>query len=85
MAKAEQGDNPSAKKIREGVYEFTLLDSAHYTISAWEDLDPQRVSQRHGDSSCTIPARIESDTHTVDDAETDGDDITLTFVSPPCN
>jgi hypothetical protein len=85
MAKAEQGDNPSAKKIREGVYEFTLLASTRYTFSAWEDLNPQRRGQRHGDDSCTIPARIESDALTVDGASSDTDDITLTFVNPACN
>ncbi len=84
LAKAEQGDNPAAKKIEDGVYEFALLDSTRYTISAWEDLDPQRLSRRHADDACTIPARILSDVRTVDGADADTSDITLTFVNPPC-
>ena len=85
MAKADQGDNPAARDLGNSEYEFTLLESTHYTISAWEDLDPQRLSQRHGQTSCTIPARIASDTRTVDGADADTSEITLTFVSPPCN
>ncbi|MGC2806497.1 MAG: hypothetical protein WA211_10220, partial [Candidatus Acidiferrales bacterium] len=85
MAKAEKGDNPAAKKIAEGIYEFRLLDSTSYIISAWEDLDPERLSQRHGDTSCTIPARIVSDTRTVDGADSDTTEITLTFASLPCH
>jgi hypothetical protein len=95
-AQADKGDNPAAHKIGEALYEFTLLQSARYTFSAWEDLDPQRLSQRHGDATCTIPARIESDTRKVDAADAPSDDatdnsggapsvITLTFNSPPCN
>ena len=85
MAKAEQGDNPAAKNLGDGLYEFTLLASTRYTFSAWEDLDPQRASRRHGDASCTIPARIVSDTNTVEGADGDAAEITLTFVNPPCN
>ena len=93
---ADKGDNPAARKIGESLYEFTLLQSARYTFSAWEDLDPQRLSQRHGDTTCTIPARIESDTRNIDAADAPSDNatgnssgapsvITLTFNSPPCN
>ncbi len=85
MAKAEQGDNPAARNLGNSEYEFTLLESTRYTISAWEDLDPQRLSHRHGETSCTIPARIVSDTNAVDGADADTGEITLTFVSPPCN
>jgi hypothetical protein len=65
-AKAEQGGNPAAQRIGEGLYQFTLLQSARYTFSAWEDLDPQHATQRHGAATCTLPARIDSDTATVD-------------------
>ena len=93
---ADKGDNPAAHKIGESLYEFTLLQSARYTFSAWEDLDPQRLSQRHGDTTCTVPARIESDTRNIDAADAPSDNatgnsggapsvITLTFNSPPCN
>jgi hypothetical protein len=84
-AQAEQGGNPAARKIGEGLYEFTLLQSARYTFSAWQDLDPQHASQRHGDTSCAIPARIDSDAVTVDGADEDAKTITLTFVPPSCD
>jgi hypothetical protein len=64
-AHAEKGDNPAAHKISDALYEFTLLQSASYTFSAWEDLDPQRLNQRHGQTTCTIPARIDSDIQKV--------------------
>ncbi len=39
MAKADDGTaNPAAAKIADGLFEFTLLQSARYTVSAWEDL-----------------------------------------------
>ncbi|HEY4951031.1 MAG TPA: hypothetical protein VIH88_11900 [Candidatus Acidoferrales bacterium] len=65
-AHAEKGENPAARKIGEGLYEFTLLQSTIYTFSAWEDLDPQRLSQRHGNTACTIPARINSNLQKID-------------------
>jgi len=40
MARAERGDNPSAIKVADGVFEFTLVQGVHYTISAFEDLEP---------------------------------------------
>ena len=84
-AEAQEGGNPAAKKLADGAYEFTLLESAHYTFSAWEDLDPQHATQRHGNTTCTIPARIDSDTVSVDGADQDAKSITLTFVTPPCD
>ncbi len=84
MAKASEGENPAAQKIGEGIYEFTLLQSAHYTISAWEDLDPQRLSQRRGKETCTIPARIDADSVTIDGADSEANEITLTFPSAAC-
>jgi hypothetical protein len=42
MAKADKGENPAARLVGDGVYEFTLLQSAHYTLSAWEQLLPPR-------------------------------------------
>jgi hypothetical protein len=85
MAKADQGENPAARKTGDAIYEFSLLQSGRYTFSAWDDLDPQRLSQRHGDANCTIPARIESDVRTLDGADAGTSDITLTFIRPPCN
>ncbi|MFZ3217098.1 MAG: hypothetical protein WA192_13665 [Candidatus Acidiferrales bacterium] len=84
-AQAEKGDNPAARKLGEGFYEFTLLQSTRYTFSAWEDLDPQRLNQRHGKITCTVPARIQSDVRTVDGADDSAGEITLNFTAPPCN
>ncbi len=84
MAKADQGENPAAQRIAEGVYDFTLLQSTHYTISAWEDLDPQHFSQRRGKESCSIPARIDAEPVTIDGADAETNDITVTFPSIAC-
>jgi len=70
-AHAAKGENPAARQIGEGLYEFTLLQSTSYTFSAWEDLDPHRQNQRHGQTSCAIPARIESDIQKIPAANTD--------------
>jgi hypothetical protein len=85
MAKADHGDNPAAAKVSDGVYDFTLLESARYTISAWEELDPSRSAGGHNKSECSTPARIDSDSIFVDGADTATKEITLTFASPPCN
>jgi hypothetical protein len=85
MAKADKGDNPAATVAGDGVYDFTLLRSARYTISAWEELDPAAARLvGHGQQDCTIPARINSDSIAVDGADTATRDITLTFSSPTC-
>ena len=95
MAKAEQGENPAAQKIAEGVYQFTLLEAAQYTITAWEDLDPQHAPLRHragnrtsgtdgADEECTAPARLEAPPVTVSGSDTDAKEITLVLVPPEC-
>jgi len=84
-AKAAEGENPAARKIEEGVYEFTLLQSAKYTFSAWEDLDPSRRSGRQADpNACEQPARLDSETATVDGADIETKEITLTLAPPSC-
>jgi len=85
MATADQGENPAAQRIGEGIYDFTLLQSSRYTISAWEDLDPQRLSQRRGKETCNIPARIDADSVLVDGSDTDTTELTLTFPSIACD
>jgi hypothetical protein len=85
MAKADEGENPAAQRIGEGIYDFTLLQSSRYTISAWEDLDPQRLSQRRGKETCNIPARIDADSALVDGSDTDTNELTLTFPSIACD
>ncbi|HTS12941.1 MAG TPA: hypothetical protein VMH00_12545 [Candidatus Limnocylindrales bacterium] len=80
MARADKGDNPAAQKIDDGAYSFTLIKAAHYTVSAWEQLDPTRG----GPANCTLPPRIDSDSIVVDGADDAAKDITLTFASPTC-
>jgi hypothetical protein len=95
MAKAEQGENPAAQKVAEGLYQFTLLESAQYTITAWEDLDPQHVPLRRrtgnrtsgtdgADEECAAPARLDAPPMTVAGFDTDAREITLVFVTPEC-
>jgi hypothetical protein len=83
MAKADSGDNPAANVVGDGVYDFTLLKSAHYTVSAWEELDPARAGARRK-RDCSIPARIDSDSLFVDGADATTPDVTLTFSGPQC-
>ena len=84
MAKADDGENPAAEKLSEGLYQFTLLESAHYTISAWEDLDPQRASARRGAKDCIAPPRIDAEPVVVNASDADTKEITLTFANPGC-
>ena len=58
MAQADHGDNPAARHIAGDLYEFTLLNSASYNISAWQDLIPQHIATRRGSPTCAVPARI---------------------------
>jgi hypothetical protein len=95
MAQADKGENPAAHKIAEGAYQFSLLESAHYTISAWEDLDPQRAPSRRRKSAasvaddpaaeeCAAPARLEAPPIVVDGADRDTKEIALVFATPEC-
>lgn len=85
MAKADKGDNPAANLVSDGVYEFTLLKSARYTISAWQELDPAAARFiARGQANCSIPARINSDTLSIDGADVGTPDVTLTFSNPGC-
>jgi hypothetical protein len=84
MAKADQGENPSAQKIGDDVYQFTLLESAGYTISAWQDLTPRRVAPKRGDADCAPPDRIEAAPATVSGSDDDAKSITLMLISPEC-
>jgi hypothetical protein len=95
MAKAEQGENPAAHNIADGVYQFTLLESAQYTISAWEDLDPHRAPLRHragnrtagtdgADEECAAPARLDAAPAVVSGSDADTKEITLVFAAPDC-
>jgi hypothetical protein len=83
MAKAGSGENPAAQKVADGAYQFTVLESTDYTISAWEDLTPQRASARPS-ADCSFPARIDSDAIRVSGSDSSANSITLTFPVPAC-
>jgi hypothetical protein len=85
MAKADRGDNPAARKLADGLYEFTLLESGNYTISAWEDLNPQRVTPHHRGPACAPPTRLEAVAVSVQGSDSDVKAITLTFAKPACS
>ncbi|HXO89133.1 MAG TPA: hypothetical protein VN885_10825 [Candidatus Acidoferrales bacterium] len=83
MAKADNGENPSAERLADGSYQFTLLESANYTIYAWDDLTPRRpMAARHRGSDSALPARMDAHPVSVAGADKDTKTITLTFVSP---
>jgi hypothetical protein len=84
LARADQGSNPAAQKTADGLYQFTLLASAHYTIYAWEDLLPERDVSRRRNASCTVPARIETEPVGVDGSDESTKEITLTFPALGC-
>ena len=79
MAKARTEPRiPPRRKSADGLFEFTLLQSGHYTVSAWEDLDPQRAPAGHG-SACTVPARIDAGPVEIDASNPDAKEVSLTF------
>lgn len=94
MAKADKGDNPSAEKMNDGGFAFTLVKGVHYTISAFENLDPSAAAPRRSSgetangsapaNDCAPPTRIDSDSIVVDASDEATQDITLTFSAPPC-
>ncbi|MGA3294749.1 MAG: hypothetical protein ABSE45_12300 [Candidatus Acidiferrales bacterium] len=88
MAKADQGQNPAARKIAEGLYEFNLLESANYTVSAWEDLAPRRAGvpgpSHAKDSSCHPPSRLDASSIAVPGSDPDAKELLLVFSVPGC-
>jgi hypothetical protein len=84
LAKADQGDSPSADEISDGVYEFTLLESSNYTISAYEDITPPFIRPGGRAPACALPARIETPTVTVAGSDTDTKEVLLVFPEPAC-
>ena len=86
MAKADQGDNPAARRLADGLYEFTLLESANYTISAWEDLNPQRTTpHRRRSAECAPVARLDAAPVSIQGSDSDTKEVTLTFAKPGCS
>ena len=84
IAKADRGDNPAAQKTADGLYQFTLLASARYTIYAWEDLLPQRAVRGGGRNRCAPQARIETQPVTLDGSDEATEEITLNFPALEC-
>ena len=84
-AKAEQGENPAARKIGDALYEFTLLKSTGYTFAAGEDPDPGHSGSRGGRHVCAVPAHIDTPPVTVDGADEQIKQIVLEFASIPCS
>jgi hypothetical protein len=83
-AKADQHENPSANKLADGSFAFTFFRDANYTISAWEDLTPQRGAPR-GKNACSLPPRITADPVIVSGADSATKEITLTLTKPACS
>lgn len=95
QVKAEQGNNPAADKIADGLWEFTLLDLGNYDVSAYEELRPQPTpkakhsvkasrASANGSADCTIPPRVDTSTVRVSGEDTDAGDIILTFPELGC-
>lgn len=82
-AKADKYENPSVNKIADGLWNFRLFRDADYTISAWEDLAPQRGA-RTGKGACLLPARIAAQSVAVQGADAATKEVTLTFPKPEC-
>lgn len=84
MAQAGHGDNPSAHLLAPNLYEFTLLNSSSYSVSAWQDLIPQNIPSRRGSPACIVPARINAPPVSVAAADASLAEITLIFPSLDC-
>ena len=84
MAKADHGRNPAAAKISDGLYQFTLLESANYTISAWEDLARQGGSARGKNAPCLPPSRIDAASVAVAGSDETAKDLLLVFPAVGC-
>ena len=95
QVKAGHGTNPAADKIADGLWEFTLLDSGEYEVSAYQNLQPQRLprmkqSMKTGGMSaaatpdCAVPPKIETASVKISGTDEDATDIVLTFPAAPC-
>lgn len=94
QAKADRGDNPAAEKNADGSYDFTLLDSANYTVTAFEELLPGYVparrvkSHHHADArppDCVVPPRIDASSVVVPGADATAKEITILFPDTTCS
>ena len=85
LKKASLSTVAAAQKIGESLYQFTLLESAKYTISAWEDLTPKRAVPRAGQTDCAEPARIETPPVAVSGSDHATKEVLLVFPLPGCS
>jgi hypothetical protein len=83
-AKADRGENPMAEQIGEGLYEFTLLESDSYTVSAWQDLAPQPAAPHRRKPACELPPRIDAPPVVVSGSDAVTKDISLVFPVSRC-
>jgi hypothetical protein len=83
-AEADMGENPAAHKIDDATYEFPLVQTANYTIAAYEDLAPKRAAPAATPTDCAAPARIQVEPVVVHGSDEDPKEITLAFPEPVC-
>ena len=83
-AQADVGLNPASHKVDEGTYDFVLVQTANYSVSAYEDLAPKRAAPSAKISDCSAPARIQVDPVQVAGSDVNTEEITLTFPEPVC-
>ena len=83
-AQADAGDNPAAQKIDDQTYDFVLIQSANYTVSAYEDLAPKKGEPSATASDCVSPARIQVSPVVAAGSDTSAKEITLAFPEPGC-
>jgi len=83
-AKADQSENPMAEQISDGLYEFTLLDSDGYTVSAWEDVAPQPAAPHRRKPACELPSRIDAAPVVVSGSDAATKEISLVFPVVRC-
>lgn len=81
--KADKWENPSVNRVSDGLYVFTLFKDANYTISAWENLAPQRVAPKRK-AACILPVSIQAGSVSVSGANANTKEVTLTFPKPVC-
>lgn len=84
MVKAEQGENPRPEKLSDELYGVTLLESATYTISAWQELDQRAPTSQTNDSPCVFPARITTGRTTISGSDATAREILLVFPEAGC-
>ena len=81
-ARADKYENPSADRINDSLYSFTLFKDVNYTISAWEDLSPQTTGR--GKNACVMPSRIAAQDVIVGGSDDATKAVTLTLPKPAC-